>query len=589
MSLRATGSEDLSARAMRLARDGLVGLAIAVVVVEFFGAGALGGAARDVVHATLVFVNTAVTLVTVRAAARAARDRGEPLFASIFAARGPAMLTVAAALVLVGPAPRIAGTFCVVHVGSAFAATWSRGETGQRFLLAITKNPLRALALSFASVIAMATVLLMSPAATVDGRGASFVTALFTSTSAVCVTGLAVVDTGTAFTMFGQSVILLAVQLGATGVMILAAGFAVLVGGDIPFAKSARGLEVLHEAAHASGLRRLVAAVVGGALITELAGTLALFALWSTGGLTLPERYDDALSALYWSFFHAVSAFANAGFALQSDSLSMFVENPVACGVFALLITLGGLGFVVLSDVVRVVRAHPSSLRDAALALSLQAKVVLSTSLALFVAGTISFLFFEYDGALSALSEGDKLVAAMFQSVTFRTAGFNTVPFGALAGPTVVIAIALMFIGASPGGTGGGLKTTTFAVVVMSVRAMLRNRPEVELFHRTIPKAIVYRATAIVLIAGAVVALALTVMLALEPLPFEQIAFEVVSAFATVGLSMDVTPRLSSAGQLVLVVVMFAGRVGPLSLALAIGGRFQSERFRYAEGRIAVG
>jgi trk system potassium uptake protein TrkH len=577
------------ARLWRVLRASVVSAGLLVFLLEFIGPGESSGFVRIFAHTSLVLLNAFGVALLVRQGVLVERVAGRPPWAKTMRAHGVGIAGVLVTLVLLAPAPRLAGTVAFLQAGARLVWAWSHGAVGQRLFSGVQQNPLRALALSFASIIAIATVLLMSPAATVDGHGASLITALFTATSAVCVTGLVVVDTGSTFTLFGQGVILLAIQLGATGVMILAAGFAVLVGGDIPFTHSARDMEVLHETPHISGLRRLVLAVVGGAVLTEVLGTAVLFAFWTVDILVLPAPYDGAVGALYWSAFHAVSAFANAGFALQSDSLSSFATNPLVCLVFALLITLGGLGFVVLSDVARVLQSRPARLAILWERLSLQAKVALSTSMALFIVGTLSFLFFEYDGALRGLREGDKLVAAMFQSVSYRTAGFNTVPFGMLAGPTIVTAIVLMAIGASPGGTGGGMKTTTLAVVVMSVRAMLKNRPEVELFHRTIPKATVYRATAIVLIAGALIAFALMVMLSFESLPFEKIAFEVVSAFGTVGLSMDTTPLLSNAGRLMIVVVMFAGRVGPLSLALAVGGRFKNERFKYAEGRVAVG
>lgn len=509
------------------------------------------------------------------------------LFQFLFEERLDLLVVVLAAIVA-AVVPRAGAAIVIARLvltgagkvlGSAFATRIARFAN---------LKPSQTLALSFLALLAAGTALLMLPASTVDGEGARFIDALFTATSATCVTGLVVQDTGTHFTPFGQVVILLLIQAGAIGMLVLGAAFVVLVGGRLP-GRQQVGLGSLLEVQTPEGIKRLVTAVTAATFGTELIGAAALYVLWGVGVMDLPARYDDAAGALWWSLFHSISAFCNAGFALAEDSLSMWVGNPMVSAVFVGLITAGGLGFVVVLDLTN--RQNWGVLRPGAIwsRLQVQTRVVLVATLVLDLVGALAFLFFEYDGALAGLSIPTKLNAALFQGVTLRTAGFNTVPLGALAAPTVIVCVVWMFIGAGPGSTGGGVKTTTAATVIMAVRAMLRGREEVELFGRAIPQVVVYRSISIVFIAGAIIASFLVLLTATQGGNFERLAFETVSAFGTVGLSMGATSELDTVGKALVTMLMYTGRVGPLTLALAIGERTVPKGYKYPQGRMAVG
>ena len=418
-----------------------------------------------------------------------------------------------------------------------------------------------AFTLSFIAVILTGTFFLTLPASTVDGEGASFLDALFTITSSVCAVGLSVVDTGTYFTQLGQAVILISIQMGGLGIMILS---------------------IFFSASNIKSLRNLVRSVALIALLVELFGALFLFAAWQGEFKTLGMR-------LWWSIFHAVSAFCNAGFTLSSTSLSRWVDNPWVCSVFMLLITLGGIGFLVLADLARP-RVwsiwKPSAIWNR---LQIQTKVVLGATLVLNLLGMLLFLFLEYDGVLAPLSTGAKIHTALFQAITARTAGFHTVSFSLISPATLLFLVVWMFVGASPGSTGGGIKTTTATLSLMAFKAMLTGRKNIELFGRRIPPVVINRSLSIILVSAFVVIFFLMLLLGTQSLPFERLLFEAISAFGTVGLSIDTTEKLDSLGRFLIIVLMLVGRVGPLTVALAIGEKIQARNYRYPEGRIAVG
>jgi len=290
------------------------------------------------------------------------------------------------------------------------------------------------------------------------------------------------------------------------------------------------------------------------------------------------------ITSLWKGVFHSVSAFCNAGFALQSDSLVLFQQRPLAVLVIAGLIILGGLGFMVLATSwTRIVERERSPV-------AIQVRVVLAMSVVLLVAGTTFYAVLEWNRSLAGLGPVDKLTSAFFQSVTLRTAGFNTVDLSKLAPTTVLFMLLFMFIGASPGSTGGGIKTTTAAVMLSAIRASLRPKSQVTLFDREVPEGIVYRALAIAVISATIIVLGLFLLLNLEHQPFLDLAFETVSAFGTVGLSLGATAKLAPLGKLVIVAIMFAGRVGPLTLALLLGTSASSTPFfRRPRARIMVG
>lgn len=495
---------------------------------------------------------------------------------------------VVVSLLLLGIVPRVAAAFVIGRVLLAGVARALETTVGREAVRRATLRPTQTLALSFLGVVVVGALLLTFPAATVDGHGASLTDAVFTATSAACVTGLAVVDTGSYFTLFGQVVILLCVQVGGLGIQVLAASFAVLVGGRLPIRQQV-GLGELLDVTTAEGLKILVTWIAAVTALFELAGAVVLFAALQFGFVDPQPGYETTSRMLYWSLFHAVSAFNNAGFSLSSTNLMPWVGDPIVCGTIGTLVVVGGVGFFVVADLARERIREVARPRVMWGRLSLQTRVVLVMTLVLNVVGMLVFLFLEYDGALQGLRVGEKLLASSFNSAMLRTAGFNSVPFGDLAAPTIIFCMIWMFVGGGPGSTAGGVKVTTAAVVFTAVRSMLRGRSEVELFGRTVPQTVVYRSISIVFISGLLVAVFLGILTSTQAQPFEKLAFEVTSAFGTVGLSMDVSPTLDEGGRWLIALLMYIGRVGPLTLALAVGERLQPQGFRYPEGRLAVG
>jgi len=452
----------------------------------------------------------------------------------------------------------------------------------------IRRRPIQLLALSFVLMISLGTVLLTLPAATADGRGAPVIDALFTSTSAVCVTGLIVRDTQFYFSRFGQWIILALVQLGGLGIMTFSASVIALLGGKLGmYGRQTMG-EVVEDSRDidiAQSLRYILLFT----LLAEALGFVVLFFHWL-------GRAARPFDALFNALFHSVSAFCNAGFSVFSTNLAAFRTDVVVNLTVIGLVILGGLGFSVVHEVFnrRNLRTWLSRLArrpalEPAPRLSVHAVLVLRTSALLLLAGAVFFFFFEYDNALGQLPLGGKLLAALFQSVTPRTAGFTTVPVDSLKPITMFIITILMFIGASSGGTGGGIKTSTVAVLFLTLRNLVASRSEVEVRNRSIPRDTVYRATAIFIGAGAVLALGFAVLLVSEQLPFRKLLFEAVSAFGTVGLSTGVTPLLSIPGKLSIILLMYVGRLGPLTLALAMRGRLSRLPVRYPQARVIVG
>lgn len=457
----------------------------------------------------------------------------------------------------------------------------ARTDWGSLLILRLQTKPAKLLALSFLSIICLGTLFLTFPWATPkEEPGGGFVDALFTATSATCVTGLIVQDTPTYFSRFGQTVILMLIQIGGLGIMTISTSMALIFGRSMSM-RGRRAMQEVMDAAHPRDLREILLYVVRMTFIAELAGFLLLLARWRTelGGIA---------RGAYWALFHSVSAFCNAGFSLFSDSLIGYRGDLAVNAIVVGLIVLGGIGFVVVSDVLRmdVLRKGP---RRAIFRISLHTRLALLVTFLLLSAGTISLFFFEFDNILLRMPISEKLLTAFFQSVTPRTAGFNTVDIASLNKVSQLLLIILMFIGASPGSTGGGIKTTTFGVLVLSVRSMLLGRREVEAAGRTIPREIVYKATSIVVISFSVVVLFLILLLFMEEAPFLDLLFETMSAFGTVGLSMGVTSNLTTPGKLAIILLMFTGRIGPLTLALAVGERARRATYRYPDGRVMVG
>jgi trk system potassium uptake protein len=435
-------------------------------------------------------------------------------------------------------------------------------------------------------VIGAGTLLLSLPVAQA-GAPVSVLDALFTATSAVCVTGLTVVETGTRFSAAGQAVVLALIQVGGLGLMTFAVFVGVVFGRRVAFTDRMVIQDSMHHTPKA-GVRRLVRYVVAFTLATEGVGALLLW-------LRFRQQFP-AGEAVWQSVFHAVSAFCNAGFGLLPDNLVRYRGDVLVNLAITGLIVVGGLGFLVnmeLKD--QLVRRRHGR---AAPLLSLHSRLALVVTAALLAGGTLGFLVLEWDNVLRDLPLGERLLASWFQSVTPRTAGFNTIDYGRVSSATLLVTIFLMFVGASPGSTGGGIKTTTFGLLVALVLARWRGRGRASIFHRTIPHAVMDRALTLALLAWALVSAAVGLLVLAETrgVPFAAadprfvaLMFEAVSAFGTVGLSTGITPSLSAAGKLVLIALMFVGRVGPLTLVLAVGPRQERGRFRYAEENVMVG
>lgn len=436
-------------------------------------------------------------------------------------------------------------------------------------------TPYQILAVGFASVIFLGALLLMLPiAATPNQPQLSFIDALFTATSAVCVTGLIVVDTGTYFSTFGQFVIIGLIQIGGLGIMTMATLMALIMRRRIQLKERLLIQESLNQLTM-SGVVRLTRKIIINTLLVEFIGGTILALRW----------YPDwGLDGIYYGYWHAVSAFCNAGFDLfgHFSSLTAYVGDWTVNLVITSLIIIGGIGFTVMFEVGNFRRW-----RD----FSLHTKLVLAMTAGILVSSTVIIFFLEYSNpaTLGDLPASTQWLASYFQAVTTRTAGYNTLDIGALQDVTLFFMVILMFIGASPASTGGGIKTTTTGLMLAAIWALIRGRRDVELFERRIPSLLIYKAFAIYFISATLV-IVVTMMLSItESAPFLRLLFEVVSAFGTVGLSTGITPTLSAHAKCWLIVTMFAGRVGPVTLALAFAMRSSHGKVQYPEGKVSIG
>jgi trk system potassium uptake protein TrkH len=437
-------------------------------------------------------------------------------------------------------------------------------------------DPPKILVLGFLMIIFIGTFLLAIPYATVDGKGLSFLNAFFTATSAACVNGLVVVDTGTTFTLFGQLVILSLIQLGGLGFMTFATFFAVLLGKRISLKEKLLLRESINSLSIA-GVVKLTKRIIIFTVIIEIIGAILLAFRFA---VDMPIG-----KAIYYGIFHAISNFNNAGFDLTGEfrSLAFYAEDPIVSLTVCALITLGGIGFIVLNELFEYRETRR---------LSLHTKVVLATSFVLTLGGTIFILLLEFGNpkTLQPLSYSGKLLASFFQSVTPRSAGSSTLNIPDLSQSTLFLLIFLMFIGASPGSAGGGIKTTTFATLLGAVWSQIKGKEDVVFFRQCIPFDTIYKALTVT-ISGLFLVIILTMILTIteSEKDFLMILFEAVSASSNVGLSMGLTPELSPVGRILIIFAMFAGRVGPLTIAYAIATRQEPNTFRYPKGKMMIG
>ncbi len=444
-------------------------------------------------------------------------------------------------------------------------------------------TPPQLLIVSFLCVIVCGAVLLSLPIATEGGVRLSPVDSLFTATSATCVTGLIVKDTGTFFSPFGRWVIFALFQVGGLGIMTFSTLFAVLLGRKIGFYESDVITRTLDKH-NILGLKKLITYILGITFVAELIGATSLFLRWRViTDWSIVENIQR-------SVFHSVSGFCNAGFALFRNSLMDYVQDPYINLTMILLIFFGGIGFMVIMDLLGLFVKKRTERR-----LSLQSKVALSVSFLLIAIGCVTILFFESGNVLKGLAPFGKVQAALFQSVTARTAGFNTLPIGQMTLPSIIVIIGLMFIGASPGSTGGGIKTCTFAVLWATIAGAFKNRGRVRIFNRSITRDIIRESLVIFFLALSwiiVFTILLTFFEGRNTISGRDLAkslFEIISAFGTVGLSTGITDSLSQAGKLCITLTMFAGRLGPLTLALALDFKERKDNVMYPEEDIMVG
>ncbi|WP_273845199.1 TrkH family potassium uptake protein [Rubrobacter calidifluminis] len=419
------------------------------------------------------------------------------------------------------------------------------------------------------------TLALKFPASTREG-GISWVDAFFVSVSASSVTGLTTVSFPKTFTAFGEVVVMVLMQLGGIGIMTFATLGVLLSGGRVGFREILAVREELGTFDSPRNTLRLVRQIAGMTLLVELVGSLLLAAGFVLHGMGPGE-------GAFQGVFHAIMAYCNSGFAaLPHGDLLPYAGDPLVILPLSFLIVLGGLGFPVLADLYRYPKVRH---------LSLHSRLTLVATGLLIMIGALSVAILEWDNpaTLGGLGPATKILAALFQGITPRTAGFNTVDYQGLHQPTVLVQIVLMFIGGGPISTAGGIKVTTAALMVLSVAAVIRGEEHVSVFGRRLPRQLMARALALVSLSALLVLSATFALMLSDGLPLIRALFEVVSAFGTVGLTLGVTPHLSFFGKLLIAVVMFLGRVGPVTFVVALSARYRPRRYAYPEEEIAIG
>lgn len=530
-------------------------------------AGATIGAGPDGYTTALVAV---AELVNVAFALRWARSAPPRRRQVVWIGTGVA-LAGAVALALAG---RITGALSAAAVPAAAtvaAAAW-RSQSGAGTWNELFNHQARLLIVTFLLLCFAGTVVLSLPVCSADHTRLPLVDAAFTAISAVCVTGLIVRDTPHDFTGAGQAVILLLIQLGGLGIMTFATAAIGLLGRRMSIRQERVAAELLNERNRAAlyvSLRRTLMVTFG----FELAAVPVLAAVFT--------NFHDTLGQALWrGTFTAVSAFCNAGFALQTDSLIPYQTSGVVIHVTALLIVAGGLSPFVIAAVPGLVRGRRPVLRT---------RVILWTTGLLLAGAFLLVTALEWNASLGGLSWMDRLNNAWFQCLTPRTAGFNSVEMSALRPATLSFLMILMFIGGSPGGTAGGIKTTTFFVLTMAIISVMRGRSEIQVFHRRIPHSTLYRAAAIATLGVLSVAMGLIAIQVTQRMPADMAMFEVVSALGTVGLSVGGTPLLDSVGKVIIMVCMFLGRVGPLTAFLLLADHRADPVWRAPEEELELG
>ncbi len=449
-------------------------------------------------------------------------------------------------------------------------------------------HPTRLLTFSFLLLISLGTLLLLLPKAT--HNGISLIDALFTATSAVCVTGLIVVDTGTYFTRFGQFIIMVLIQLGGLGIMTFTTFFAILLNGGIGIKERVFLSEIFSE----KNLSKISSTIIRILFLTfsiEAVGAILLYHF-------LPDpMFKNKSEKIFCSIFHSISAFCNAGFSTFSNNLIDIKNNIPAIIAIATLFILGGLGFLVLSELIekpflkaiRRIKFLRNKIAPQKVVLSLHSKLTIYTTAILIISGTVILLLLEFNNTLKNETLLSKIAHAFFQAVTPRTAGFNTIDISKIGITTSLFIMLLMWIGASPGSTGGGIKTTSFALIVLKISSMVTGKERVEIFNKQISEESISRAfvsalLSVLFILTATFALTITE----KNLNFIDTFFEVVSAFGTVGLSRGITQDLTIFGKLIIIMMMFIGRIGPLAFSFALFGKIEKRNYEFQKESVLV-
>ncbi|MBF0585659.1 ATPase [Prosthecochloris sp. N3] len=474
-------------------------------------------------------------------------------------------------------------------------------------IMTFNLQPALLIIMSFLIFIVLGTLLLLMPKASVSGS-MPLIDALFMSTSAICVTGLVVVDTATELTVFGQAVIMVLMQLGGLGIMTMTTFFAYMLGSGSGLKQYATLQSLLGEES-LGRIRSTVIHVIVFAFVVEAVAAVILYYDFSTYGFSsVPEQ-------LFFALFHSVSAFCNGGFSLWSDNLmaAEIQHSVTALVTIMFLIVIGGLGFPVITNIfmllnyrvrsrfglvkgepveaeqVDTLRLFPQKKsRKLKIRLSLHSKLVLITTSLLLSFGALGIALLEWNGALGALPVADRVFSALFHSVSARTAGFNTLDIGSFSVPSLFFLVLLMWVGASPGSTGGGIKTSTLAVAVLNISAIVSGRNRIDIFRKQVAPVTVVKAFSTVILSVFYIAFALFILLITEQFPFEELLFEVVSAVGTVGLSTGITSGLSQTGKLVIIVSMFIGRIGMLSVLGAVIRQRSFGRYAYTRENVMI-
>jgi len=461
----------------------------------------------------------------------------------------------------------------------------SRVKRLNAYIKSVSRHPAQTIAFSFIIVILLGTIFLMLSISTADKSRLGFVNSFFTATSAVCVTGLIVVDTATKFSIFGKIIILILIQIGGLGIMIISYFGAFVIGKRISLEEKLALSYLLNE----QDMQKISISIMKIIFITfgiELVGAMLLFGDFS-------NIYGDSLTAVFYSIFHSVSAFCNAGFALFTDSLESLKSNISMNFTIAALIITGGISFSVIFNLIENFKTNVEtnifSRRIRKSKLTLNTKVVVISTLFLIFGGMLLIYGIEHRGNLVRFDLKTQYLTAFFQSVTLRTAGFNTIDFSTLRVPTFFIMVLFMFIGGASGSTAGGVKVNTVSVIFAYLKSTLNNRKETTLMNNYISKRTINKSFLIVILSLGAVFTGTFILSLIEPFSFERILFEVVSAFGTVGLSTGITGSLTQISKIMIIILMFVGRIGPMTLIIALSQKPDIIRVKYPECNILIG